>query len=93
MIALIILIASNPVGCVVLDELTAGSVSTILVNWNHQTNKFGLRDKTDWIGYKTDDIIDVIEKFVDEIVEGVESTIGEATNNISNYINPMKLAW
>ncbi|MCQ1360169.1 hypothetical protein NNI88_03920 [Staphylococcus aureus] len=93
MIALIILLASNPVGWGVLPRYTAGSVSAILVNWDHQTNKFGLRDKTKWICYKTDDNIDVIEKFADEIVEGIESTIGEATNNISNHINPMKWAW
>ncbi|HEI6416229.1 hypothetical protein HUZ99_03605 [Staphylococcus sp. SS87] len=93
MIALIILFASNLVGWVFLAGYTAGSVSAILVYWDHQTNKLGLRDKTDWIGYKMDDNIDVIEKFADEIVEGVESSIGEATNNISNHINPMKWAW
>ncbi len=52
MIALIILLASNPVGWEFYQDILQVLFSAILVNWDHQTNKFGLRDKTEWICYK-----------------------------------------
>ncbi len=49
MIALITLGVINPIGWTVLAGFVAESVLTILMNWTFYTNKFGFRDKTDWI--------------------------------------------
>lgn len=49
MIALITLAFFNPIGWTVLAGFVAESVQTILINWTFHTNKFGLRDKTNWI--------------------------------------------
>lgn len=49
MIALITLGVINPIVWTVLAGFVEESVLTILINWTLNTNKFGLRDKTDWI--------------------------------------------
>lgn len=65
----------------------------MFVDWAYQTNKLGLQDKTDWIGHKIDDGIDVVKESAEATIDSVENTVGETTNSISNHINPMKWVW
>ncbi|WP_436799334.1 hypothetical protein, partial [Staphylococcus aureus] len=45
--------------------------------------------KTEWVGHKIDDSIDVVKKSTEKAVDSV----GEATKSISNHLNPMKWSW
>lgn len=66
-----------------------GSGLAFAADWAYQTNKLGLKDKTDWVGHKIDESIEVVGKSADS----VRNTVGEATKNIGKHINSMKWAW
>ncbi len=84
-----IALSSNPVGWTVLAGLAVGSGLAFAADWAYQTNKLGLKDKTDWVGHKIDESIEVVGKSADS----VRNTVGEATKNIGKHINSMKWAW
>ncbi|GKS46713.1 transposase [Staphylococcus argenteus] len=88
-----ILLGSNPVGWAIVGVLAASSLAGMFADWAYQTNILGLKDKTDWVGHKIDDGIDVVKKSTEKAVDSVEKAVGEATKSISNHINPMKWSW
>lgn len=93
LIALIILLASNPIGWAVVGVLAFPSLADMFADWAYQTNKLGLQDKTGWVGHKIDDGIDVVKESAEVIIDSVENTVDEATKSIGKHINPMKWVW
>ncbi|HDE0048454.1 TPA: transposase, partial [Staphylococcus aureus] len=81
-----ILLGSNPVGWAVIGGFVAGTLVSKAADWAYQSNWNGIKDKTDWVGHKIDDSIDVVKKSTEKAVDSV----GEATKSISNHLNPMK---
>lgn len=84
-----ILLGSNPVGWAVIGGFVAGTLVSKAADWAYQSNWNGIKDKTDWVGHKIDDSIDVVKKSTEKAVDSV----GEATKSISNHLNPMKWSW
>ncbi len=91
--AITFFLSSNPVGWAAVGILSAAFVISMITDWAYQNNKAGIKDKVDWVGHKIDDGIDAVKNTTEKAVDSVGTVVGEATNNISNHINPMKWAW
>lgn len=88
-----VFLGSNPVGIAVLAGFALGCLATKGADWAYQNNWKGIKDKTDWVGHKIDDGIDVVKKSTEKAVDSVGNVVGEATKSISDHINPMKWSW
>lgn len=91
--AITFFLSSNPVGWATVGILSAAFVISMITDWAYQNNKAGIKDKVDWVGHKIDDGIDAVKNTTEKAVDSVGTVVGEATNNISDHINPMKWAW
>lgn len=86
-------LGSNPIGWATVGILASAYIGSMLADWAYQTNKFGLKDKTDWVGHKIDDGMEAVGKSTEAAIDSVKNTVGDAAKSIGKHINPMKWAW